>query len=214
VGEFPVMELHREPIPTAGLVIKRIIDVFLGSLALIAAIPVRFVLAILIYVDSPGPIFYKSQRVGKKGRIFGFYKMRSMVTNAESLQQELAAFNERDGLLFKMEKDPRVTRMGRFLRKYSLDELPQIWNVLKGDMSLVGPRPPLVAEYQKYRLEHKRRLDVVPGITGLWQVSNRHDPSFEAYLAQDLKYIENWNLVLDIEILVRTVPAVLRGTGY
>ncbi|MCU1284842.1 MAG: exopolysaccharide biosynthesis polyprenyl glycosylphosphotransferase [Acidobacteriales bacterium] len=214
VGEFPVMELHREPIPSLGLFIKRILDLVLVTVGLFLALPLMLLLAICIYIDSPGPIFYVSKRVGKKGRVFGFYKLRSMVNNAESLKQELEAFNERDGTLFKMTNDPRVTRVGRLLRKYSLDELPQFFNVLKGDMSLVGPRPPLIGEYQKYKLEHRRRMDVLPGVTGLWQVSARKDPSFEGYVSLDLKYIENWNLWNDFAILVRTVPAVLRGTGH
>jgi exopolysaccharide biosynthesis polyprenyl glycosylphosphotransferase len=214
VGEFPVMELHREPIPTIGLVTKRVIDILLVTVGMVVAVPLIALFAIAIYIDSPGPVFYTSQRVGKKGRVFGFHKLRSMVTNAESKREELEIFNEREGALFKMKNDPRITRVGRFLRKYSLDELPQMWNVFKGEMSLVGPRPPLVSEYAEYKLEHRRRLDVVPGISGLWQVSGRKDPSFEGYLALDLKYIENWNLLLDLEILLRTIPAVLRGTGH
>jgi exopolysaccharide biosynthesis polyprenyl glycosylphosphotransferase len=213
LGNVPIMELHREPIPAVGLFIKRLIDVVFGALALVVAIPAMTLLALIIYLDSPGPIFYTSARVGKKGRVFSFHKFRSMVVDADTKRLALAAHNKRDGILFKMENDPRVTRVGTFIRKYSLDELPQIWNVLKGEMSLVGPRPPLVSEYLSYRAEHRRRLDVVPGITGLWQVSGRTDPSFEYYVAQDLKYIENWSLLLDLKILFKTVPAVLRGTG-
>lgn len=213
VGDFPIVELHREPIPTLGLLAKRVIDVVFVILTAVVSVPLIIFLGILIRLDSPGPIFYACKRVGRKGRVFDFYKLRSMVSNAEALRDELEVFNERDGVLFKMSNDPRVTRLGRFLRKYSLDELPQLLNVLKGDMSLVGPRPPLLSEFKKYQAAHKRRLDVSPGITGLWQVSGRKDPSFDEYLALDLRYIENWNLFLDLEILLRTIPAVLRGTG-
>jgi exopolysaccharide biosynthesis polyprenyl glycosylphosphotransferase len=213
LGNIPVMEMHREPIPAFGLFFKRAMDVLLCGIALIVIAPFMGLLALMIYLDSHGPIFYTSERVGKKGRIFRFYKFRSMIVDADAQRKELLACNERDDILFKMQNDPRVTGFGRFLRKYSLDELPQIWNVLKGEMSLVGPRPALVSEYLSYRPEHRRRLDVVPGITGLWQVSGRQDPSFEFYVSQDLKYIENWTPFLDIKILFKTIPAVLRGTG-
>jgi exopolysaccharide biosynthesis polyprenyl glycosylphosphotransferase len=214
VGDFPIIELHREPIPKAGLLIKRIVDILFVTLSSVVLVPLMLILAILIRLDSKGPVFYTSKRVGRKGRVFDFYKLRSMVSDAEALREELEAFNERDGVLFKMTNDPRVTRVGRILRKYSLDEIPQFINVLKGDMSLVGPRPPLVSEFKKYKIEHKRRLDVLPGITGLWQVSARKDPSFEGYLSLDLQYIEDWNIFLDFDILLRTIPAVLRGTGH
>jgi lipopolysaccharide/colanic/teichoic acid biosynthesis glycosyltransferase len=136
-----------------------------------------------------------------------------MVANAEQLKAALAAQNERTGILFKMKNDPRITRVGRILRKYSLDELPQLFNVLRGEMSLVGPRPPLASEVEKYELQHYRRLEVMPGLTGLWQVRARQDPSFERYVALDLAYVENWSLWLDLKILVRTAEVVFRGTG-
>jgi exopolysaccharide biosynthesis polyprenyl glycosylphosphotransferase len=213
VGSVPIIELHREPIPAIGIMAKRFMDIVLSSVGLVAIAPFVALLAIIIYIDSPGPIFYVSDRVGKKGRIFGFYKLRSMVPGAELRKADLKGLNERDGVLFKMTNDPRVTRIGKVMRKYSLDEIPQIWNVLRGEMSLVGPRPPLVSEYKNYRPEHRRRLDVVPGLTGMWQVGSRKDPSFETYVAQDLQYIENWSLLLDFKILLKTIPAVLRGTG-
>jgi exopolysaccharide biosynthesis polyprenyl glycosylphosphotransferase len=213
VGDSPVVELHCEPIPKLGLLVKRLFDIVFVLGTAIVSVPLIIALGFMVRLDSPGPIFYTSKRVGRKGRRFDFYKLRSMVSNAEALREELEPLNERDSVLFKMKNDPRVTRVGRFMRKFSLDELPQLLNVLKGDMSLVGPRPPLVSEFAKYKLAHKRRLDVSPGITGLWQVSGRKDPSFEGYLALDVKYIENWNLLLDFEILLRTIPAVLRGTG-
>ena len=151
--------------------------------------------------------------MGKKGRIFTFFKFRTMVTGADGLRMTMEDLNERAAVLFKITRDPRTTRVGRILRKFSLDEAPQLINVLKGDMSLVGPRPPLPSEFKQYRLDHLRRLDVVPGITGLWQITSRQDPSFDNYIALDLEYIENWSLGLDFKILLRTIPAVLKGTG-
>jgi lipopolysaccharide/colanic/teichoic acid biosynthesis glycosyltransferase len=145
--------------------------------------------------------------------MFTCYKFRTMVVDAEQRKQELLEKNQRDGILFKMKNDPRITRVGARLRKYSLDELPQFFNVLIGDMSLVGPRPPLASEVEKYDLAHLRRLDVLPGITGLWQVEAREDPSFDSYISLDTAYVENWNLMLDLRILARTVGVVLGGTG-
>jgi lipopolysaccharide/colanic/teichoic acid biosynthesis glycosyltransferase len=167
-----------------------------------------------VKIDSPGPVFYVSERVGKRGRVFRCFKYRTMVANAEEMKKDLALHNERDGILFKMRNDPRITRLGRFLRKYSLDELPQFLNVLRGEMSIVGPRPPLASEVEKYGLEHFRRLEVMPGLTGLWQVQARHDPSFAKYIELDTAYVENWSLWLDIKILLRTADVVLRGTGF
>jgi lipopolysaccharide/colanic/teichoic acid biosynthesis glycosyltransferase len=136
-----------------------------------------------------------------------------MVTGADALKETLHHLNERDGVLFKITNDPRITRVGRFLRKYSLDEIPQLWNVFKGNMSLVGPRPPIASEVQQYELEHLRRLDVTPGITGLWQVEARNNPSFESYIALDLEYVERWSLLTDLKILFKTAQVVLHGTG-
>src|SRR6185437_4038646 len=164
-------------------------------------------------LDSPGPAFYCAQRVGRKGQKFPCWKLRTMVANADALKRELRATNQRSGPFFKLSADPRVTRFGRFLRKSSLDELPQLWNVIRGEMSLVGPRPHPVDDYQLYDLEHRRRLEVRPGITGLWQVKARRDPSFETNMTLDLAYIENWSLLLDFKILLLTLPAVLRATG-
>jgi lipopolysaccharide/colanic/teichoic acid biosynthesis glycosyltransferase len=187
------------------------VAVSVGVLVLLA--PVLIVLGIVIKVDSTGPIFYASQRVGRKGRVFRCFKFRTMVTDAEKLQEKLRHLNERDGVLFKIKDDPRITRCGRTMRKYSLDELPQLWNVLWGDMSLVGPRPPLASEVKQYELEYLRRLEVSPGITGLWQVEARAHPSFDRYIDLDLRYVENWNLSLDLKILMRTISVVLAGTG-
>ncbi len=213
LGDFPVMNLHREPIPVLGVVVKRLTDIVASFAGLAALSPLLAAIAIAIKWDSPGPVFFRATRVGRKGRKFTCYKFRSMVQAAEALKEQLRRQNERQGPTFKMADDPRITRLGKFLRRYSLDELPQLINVLKGDMSLVGPRPHPLDDYDRYTLEHLRRLDVTPGITGLWQVSARRDPSFEKNLALDLEYIENWTLWMDIGILLKTVPAVLRGTG-
>jgi lipopolysaccharide/colanic/teichoic acid biosynthesis glycosyltransferase len=174
---------------------------------------VLLAIAIGVRVDTPGPIFYASERIGKKGRVFGCLKFRTMVPDAERRRAEILHMNERDSVLFKISNDPRITRTGRFLRKYSLDELPQLINVLRGDMSLVGPRPPIASEVKRYELNHLRRLDVTPGVTGLWQVQARQDPSFDSYISLDTAYIENWSLWLDIKILVRTIGVVVSGTG-
>ena len=213
LGDYPIMSLHREPIPVLGLFLKRLADILVSSVGLILLTPFLVVIAIAIKLGSPGPVLYRSTRVGRKGRKFTFYKFRSMVQNTDAFKEELRFQNEREGPTFKITDDPRITRLGKSLRRYSLDELPQLLNVLTGAMSLVGPRPHPVDDFNRYALEHLRRLDVTPGITGLWQVSARRDPSFEKNLALDLEYIENWNLWLDLEILLRTVPAVLRGTG-
>jgi exopolysaccharide biosynthesis polyprenyl glycosylphosphotransferase len=213
LGDFPVVSLHRCDEKVVALFLKRLCDVALSFSALLFALPMLTLIAIAIKLDSPGPIFYVSERIGKKGRVFRCLKFRTMVADAEQRKQALAAQNERAGILFKMKNDPRVTRVGAHLRKYSLDEIPQFLNVLRGDMSLVGPRPPLATEVEKYEIEHFRRLEVLPGLTGLWQVRARQDPSFERYVALDLAYVENWSFWLDLKILIRTTEVVLRGTG-
>ena len=213
LGEIPVMALHREPIPELPLLVKRAIDIVLSSIALLAASPAFLIIAIAIRLDSRGPIFFCAPRVGKKGCKFIFYKFRTMVADAEQQKERLRALNQRSGPFFKITNDPRITRVGFWLRKFSLDELPQLWNVQKGDMSMVGPRPHPLDDYAQYRLEDLRRLDVLPGITGLWQVSARKDPSFEKNLALDLEYIENWSPMQDFKILLRTIPAILWPQG-
>ncbi|HEX3471903.1 MAG TPA: sugar transferase [Silvibacterium sp.] len=175
--------------------------------------PFMVVIALVIRFNSPGPIFFVSDRIGKRGRVFPCFKFRTMVKDAEQLKTKLAALNERDGILFKVSNDPRVTEVGRFLRKYSLDELPQFFNVLRGEMSIVGPRPPIASEVEKYELEHFRRLEVMPGLTGLWQIQARQDSSFAKYIALDTAYVENWSFWLDLKILIRTAEVVIRGTG-
>jgi exopolysaccharide biosynthesis polyprenyl glycosylphosphotransferase len=213
VGDFPVMEVHWRAIPTFGLLVKRVSDVVLSLLGLVVFSPLLLLLAVAIKLDSHGPALYRSLRVGKKGRPFGCFKFRTMVVNADDLKASLRSRNERSGPFFKISEDPRVTRLGKFLRKYSLDELPQLWNVLRGDMTLVGPRPHPMDDYQQYALDHLRRLEVNPGITGLWQTTARRDPSFETNMLLDLEYIENWSLWLDCKILAKTIPAVFRAEG-
>ena len=213
LGQFPTIPLHWRHVPELALMLKRIVDVVLSSLVLILFSPLYLAIAISIKLDSRGPVFYFSERIGKKGRVFQCTKFRTMVQDAELRRAEVMHLNERDGILFKISNDPRITRLGRFLRKYSLDELPQFWNVLRGDMSIVGPRPPIGSEVRKYRLDDLRRLDVTPGITGLWQVQARQNPSFESYVSLDMAYIDNWNVWLDLKIIVRTIAVVLAGTG-
>jgi exopolysaccharide biosynthesis polyprenyl glycosylphosphotransferase len=213
IGQFPTIPLHRRDFPRAAFVLKRVMDVTLCVLlGALFALPMLLV-AVLIRLDSKGPVFYRAQRIGMKGRMFECVKFRTMVDAAEGMRPELAHMNERDGVLFKIRKDPRITRVGAWLRKYSIDEVPQMWNVLIGDMSLVGPRPPLASEVQRYGLDQLRRLDVLPGMTGLWQVEARQDPSFDSYISLDTAYVENWSLMLDLRILARTVGVVLAGTG-
>lgn len=213
VGAFPLIALHSRRDRAAALLFKRWLDVCCSATLLLILSPVILLTAIAIKLDSEGPILYVSERVGRKKLIFRCYKFRTMVANAESLKASLQHLNERHGILFKVSKDPRITKLGRILRKYSIDEIPQFWNVLRGDMSLVGPRPPLASEVQQYELEHMRRLNVQPGITGLWQIISRQDPSFTSYITLDLQYVEFWDLRLDFEILLKTVGVVLAGTG-
>lgn len=213
IGQIPTLTVCESPIPTGALVIKRLVDIAVSAIALLALLPLFAVVALIVKTDSKGPILFGSLRVGKKGRTFICYKFRTMVENADALIDSLRHLNERDGVLFKIAGDPRITRAGRYLRKFSIDELPQFWNVLKGDMSLVGPRPPVCGEYTQYALEHLRRLDVTPGVTGLWQVTARRDPSFRNYIELDKDYVNNWSLGLDCRILWRTIGVVLAGTG-
>lgn len=213
IGQFPTIPLHRREFPIGSFMMKRVLDLLLSTLALLVLSPFLLVIALAIRLDSPGPVFYCANRIGRKGRTFSCYKFRTMVQEADAMLESMSHLNERDSILFKVSNDPRITRFGRMLRKYSLDELPQFWNVLRGEMSLVGPRPPMASEVQQYDLSHLRRLDVLPGITGLWQVEARQDPSFDSYISLDTAYVENWTLWLDLRILARTVNVVLGGTG-
>jgi exopolysaccharide biosynthesis polyprenyl glycosylphosphotransferase len=213
VGDFPMMDLYWKRIPATGLFFKRIFDLVFSTLFLIVFFPFLVFIAVWIKMDSPGPVLYRSRRVGEKGRTFTCYKLRTMVQNADELKEDLRRCNEREGPFFKISNDPRITRVGKYLRKYSVDEIPQLWNVLKGDMSLVGPRPHPLDDYARYSLDQFRRLDVKPGVTGLWQVTARQDPSFETSMELDLEYIEQWSLGLDFRILLRTPLMVTKGTG-
>jgi len=192
---------------------KRAFDVALTCLGLVFALPVMLLLGLCVRLDSPGPMFYRSRRTGKNGRVFIFYKLRSMHVGADLKRRELMHLNEAKGPVFKIRKDPRITRMGGWLRKTSLDELPQLFNVLKGDMSLVGPRPPLPEEVERYEPWQLRRLDVRPGITCLWQISGRSRIGFDEWMRLDLEYIRHRSFRLDMKILLRTIPAVLSREG-
>ena len=203
--------------PEAGwqVLVKQFMD-FLGSFGLLVLLaPLFALIAVAIKLAMPGPVFFRQQRSGMSGAPFTLYKFRTMVTNAEQVKHELAAMNEMTGPVFKITNDPRVTPLGKFLRKYSFDELPQLLNVLRGEMSLVGPRPLPVDEVKRFEnLAHRRRLSVKPGLTCLWQVSGRNQISdFKDWVRLDLEYIDNWSLWLDLKILILTLPAVLRGTG-
>lgn len=213
IDGLPVLALHQEPILSMWLLVKRCTDAIASAVGLLLLSPLLLLVAAAIKADSPGPVLYRARRIGSKGREFTCLKFRTMVADADERRRKIEHLNERSRVLFKVANDPRITRVGKLLRKYSLDELPQLWNVLKGEMSLVGPRPPMPSEVTHYDLEHLRRLDVTPGITGLWQIRGRRDPSFSNYITHDLEYIENWTPWLDLKILLQTVPEVFRGTG-
>ena len=197
----------------AGLVIKRLIDVVGATLGLIILSPLLLATAIVIRLRDGPPIIFRQTRVGLHGRPFAILKFRTMAPDAEARLHEVAHLNEREGAAFKASNDPRVSLIGRRLRRTSIDEMPQLWNVLKGEMSLVGPRPPLPSEVVEYDIWHRRRLSMKPGITGLWQVESRHQPSFDRWVELDLSYIDRWTLWLDLRILLRTVPSVLMARG-
>ena len=214
VGKYAVVTFARNIFSTRQMVAKRALDVA-GSLVgmMILGIAAIFV-APAIKLESPGPVFFGQTRIGRNGRRFTFYKFRSMYQDAEERKKELMASNEVKGLMFKMENDPRITRVGQFIRKTSIDELPQFWNVLKGDMSLVGTRPPTVDEFEHYESKHKCRLSMTPGMTGLWQISGRSDiKDFDEVVKLDMQYIDNWSILLDIKIILLTVGVVFRGKG-
>jgi exopolysaccharide biosynthesis polyprenyl glycosylphosphotransferase len=213
IGNVPVLELNRQPIPAIGLLMKRILDLGVATLLTLITAPMMLVAAVAIKLDSPGPVLYAAWRVGQKGRRFRCFKFRTMAVDADDHKAKLRQLNERCGATFKISNDPRITRVGHFLRKFSIDELPQMINVFRGEMSMVGPRPHPVDDYAHYELPDLRRLDVLPGITGLWQVSARLDPSFQKNVMLDLEYIQNWTVWSDLKILLRTIPEVLRGAG-
>jgi len=212
IGVIPILEycdvqnLHKQ-------VGKRLFDFIVSLFLIFIFLPVLALIAIMIKFDNPGPMFYLSKRFGRRGRIFKMYKFRSMVQDAEKVIDKIQGLNEVDGPIFKMKKDPRITPFGQLLRKYSLDELPQLFNVLKGEMSLVGPRPLPIKQVQREDLRQLRRLEVRPGITGLWQIRGRSDVSFKRLVKWDVWYIKNWSFWLDLNILLQTFPAVIKGKG-
>lgn len=211
LGGIPLIQIKRTPLGGWGRIVKRIVDVTGAFLALLFIIPLSLIIGLIIKLDSPGPIFIKLLRVGEGGRTFMLYKFRSMFVGAHELKEQLKELNERTGPLFKMKNDPRITKIGKFLRKWSLDELPNFFNVLKGDMSLVGPRPHEPEEVGRYTPNQKRLLTIKPGVTGLAQVSGRSDLDFNEEERLDIFYIENWNFWLDMQILLRTPWVVVSG---
>lgn len=210
---IPLLSTRDISIRGWNAVIKRSFDLVVGSLMALVALPFAAIIALAIRLDTPGPILYSQVRVGKNGRQFLCYKFRSMVTNADQMRAQVALLNEQSGPLFKIRNDPRLTRVGRFIRRYSFDELPQLYNILRGDMSLIGPRPNLPSEVEQYQEWMTKRLSVSPGLTGLWQVSGRSDLTFEEMVLLDIYYVENWSIGLDLSILLRSFPAVVRARG-
>lgn len=211
--DIPLLNLSTIPEAHGKVFMKRAVDFIGSSLLIVGLSPMLALLAVLVKLDSKGPIFFRQERVGQNQRRFKMIKYRSMVTNAEEIKASLMALNEQDGPVFKITNDPRITRLGRFIRKYSLDEFPQLFNVWKGEMSLVGPRPPIPSEVEQYTWSQRRRLSVRPGMTGLWQVSGRNNIGFEEWVELDLNYIDQWSIWLDIKILFMTFRAVFAGRG-
>lgn len=213
-GESSMITLKATTRSFSDTVIKRCIDIIGSLVGLIISVPIIAVTAIPLKLESPGPLFFKQKRVGLNGRVFNIYKLRSMYMDAEERKKELMAQNEMNGFMFKMTDDPRVTKVGKFIRKTSIDELPQFWNCLRGDMSLVGTRPPTLDEYSRYESHHKRRLSMKPGITGMWQVSGRSNiEDFEEVVKLDVAYIDNWSLWLDAKIILKTILVVFTHKG-
>lgn len=213
-GKYMVLTSSMKIATPRQLFLKRCMDI-VGSLVGLLLTGIAFIIfAPIIKIQSPGPVFYAQTRIGKNGRRFKFYKFRTMVVGADAMKKDLMDKNEMEGLMFKMEDDPRIFGIGKFMRKFSIDELPQFWNVLKGDMSMVGTRPPTEEEFEQYELHHRARLGIRPGLTGMWQVSGRSDiKDFEEIVALDTQYISNWTLGMDLRILVRTIWVVLTGKG-
>lgn len=213
-SSYPMATFAAATYDSKWLVMKRIMDIILGLFGSICSIPIILIVAIPLLIESPGPLIFKQQRVGRNGRLFNIYKLRSMYTDAEERKAELMKQNKMDGLMFKVDDDPRITKVGKFIRKYSLDELPQFFNVVKGDMSLIGTRPPTVDEFTQYESRHKRRLSMRPGISGMWQVSGRSDiQDFEEVVKLDCEYIDNWSPILDVKIFFKTIGVVLTHKG-
>ena len=215
-GTMPLIQFNssRGVSDNPGLMLKRWLDLVLSLLALIVLSPIFLIIAVLIKLDSKGPALFSQKRVGKNGRVFYLYKFRSMIEGAEDLIDDLKNQNEMSGPVFKLSNDPRITNLGRFLRKYSLDELPQLYNVLVGEMSLVGPRPPLPKEIVSYQRKQRRRLSMRPGLTCTWQVLGRNNISdFDSWAEMDLDYVDNWTLGRDLKLLLKTIPVVISGSG-
>jgi len=210
---IPFLTFTTTPSNETQLALKRLLDIAVAMLLLTLSLPALLVAMIAIKLTSPGSVLFKQERIGLNGRIFTLYKFRTMIADAHERRGEVSHLNEMTGPVFKAKDDPRVTAVGRFLRKFSLDELPQLWNVLKGDMSLVGPRPPIPEEVGAYQRWHRRRLSMKPGLTCLWQISGRNNVDFDRWMQLDLQYIDNWSPSLDLKILLRTIPAVLLGRG-
>lgn len=210
---MPLLAFANAPTSHFPLLAKRVLDVAVSSLLLLLGLPVVLVIASAIKLSSGGNVLFRQTRCGLNGRSFTLYKFRTMVADAEERRRELLHLNEMNGPVFKLKADPRVTALGRFLRRFSLDELPQLWNVLRGDMSLVGPRPPIPEEVAKYQRWQRRRLAMKPGLTCLWQISGRNELDFDRWMELDLEYIDSWSPMLDLKILLKTIPAVLSGRG-
>lgn len=213
LGATPLLTFSAAPDDEIRLMVKRALDVVVAAIGLIALLPFMLLVAALIRITSPGPAIFRQMRCGLNGRRFRFYKFRSMCENAEDLKAQLMHMNERDETVFKITRDPRLTGLGRFLRKFSIDELPQLWNVLRGDMSLVGPRPAVPEEVDQYKQWQRRRLRMRPGMTCLWALAGRDAVDFETWMKLDMQYIDNWSLLLDWKILLLTIPRVLSGKG-
>ena len=213
IGGIPLIGIKEATIPRAGRLVKRVMDVGLSLLCLLVGAPLMLLIALMVKLSSPGPVFFRQTRIGEKGRSFSCIKFRTMRQGAEAEQEKLQALNEADGPLFKIKDAPRLTPPGKFLRRTSLDELPQFFNIVRGEMSLVGPRPAPLGEVEQYQLWHRQRLEVPQGLTGLWQVSGRSDLTFDEMCLLDIYYIENWSIGLDLTIMLRTIPRVLFGSG-
>jgi exopolysaccharide biosynthesis polyprenyl glycosylphosphotransferase len=213
VDGLPIYSMVTGPDRILALTAKRVVDFVGSALAMVVLSPLLAAIAVAVRMDSPGPILFRQERVGVHGRRFSIVKFRTMVAGAEELLEELRDQNEIRGQAFKLTSDPRITKVGRWLRATSLDELPQLFNVLRGEMSIVGPRPPLVSEVAGYDIWHRRRLSMKPGITGLWQVNGRHEQDFDRWVETDLEYIDGWSFWLDLRIMARTIPAMLHRQG-
>jgi exopolysaccharide biosynthesis polyprenyl glycosylphosphotransferase len=208
-----LLSLDRRELGIRQAALKRMFDVVVGTILFVIAVPVMGIVAVLVRITSRGPALFRQERVGKGGKPFVMYKFRSMVKGAEELHEQLVQESGADTVLFKLREDPRVTPVGRVLRRWAFDELPQLWNVVKGDMSLVGPRPALPGETARYSNRLRTRLQVKPGLTGLWQVNGRHELPFADYIRYDLFYVENWSLGLDLYVIGKTLPALLARRG-